>query len=174
MLAQDLVCLPKLPVLTLKRLQLRGHVRRHTGPLAGIHLGLLHPLVQRVPRAANLRRDRQDRLPAGRILMPVIQHQPHRPLAHLGGELVRRLASHGSTFSGVGASGKPGAVQSRRSAYLDRCAMSPLPKDNIVALIPRDQPGGRLRPLPSPRDHHATCNSGRPPLLRAPYSAPRG
>ncbi|MFZ5738301.1 MAG: hypothetical protein ACOY6K_15655, partial [Pseudomonadota bacterium] len=41
----------------------------------------------------------------------VIQHHPHRSLAHLGGKLVRRLARHGSILSGVGASGKPGAVQ---------------------------------------------------------------
>lgn len=42
--------------------------------------------------------------------MLVIQHQPHGPLAHFRGELVRRFAHDGSTFSGVGASGKPGAV----------------------------------------------------------------
>src|SRR5579859_7224865 len=41
----------------------------------------------------------------------VIDHHPHRPLADLGCKLVRRLAHTGSTFSGVGASGKPGAVQ---------------------------------------------------------------
>ncbi|NRC53009.1 hypothetical protein [Neoaquamicrobium sediminum] len=43
--------------------------------------------------------------------MFVIQHQPHGSLAHFRGKLVRRLAHDGSTFSGVGASGKPGAVQ---------------------------------------------------------------
>jgi transposase len=41
----------------------------------------------------------------------VIQHHPHRAFPHLGRILVRRLAHKGSTFSGVGASGKPGAVQ---------------------------------------------------------------
>lgn len=35
---------------------------------------------------------------------------PHRPLAHLRRELVRRLAHDGPFLSGVGASGKPGAV----------------------------------------------------------------
>jgi iron complex outermembrane receptor protein len=40
----------------------------------------------------------------------VIQHHPDRALAHLRRILVRRLAHKGSTFSGVGASGKPGAV----------------------------------------------------------------
>ena len=47
--------------------------------------------------------------------MLVIQNQPHGALAHLRGELVRRLAHDGSTFSGVGASGKPGAVH--KSSY---------------------------------------------------------
>jgi hypothetical protein len=42
----------------------------------------------------------------------VIQNHPHRPGSHLRRELIRCLARHGSTFSTVGASGKPGAVQS--------------------------------------------------------------
>ncbi|MCK8455114.1 hypothetical protein, partial [Sphingomonas faeni] len=41
----------------------------------------------------------------------VIENHPYRPLADFGRKLVRRLARHGSTFSGVGASDKPGAVQ---------------------------------------------------------------
>jgi len=41
----------------------------------------------------------------------MLQHHPHRPLANLRRKLVRRLARHRSTFSGVGASDKPGAVQ---------------------------------------------------------------
>jgi hypothetical protein len=44
------------------------------------------------------------------MLMLVIQHQPNRTLGHFRGDLVRRLAHDGPTFSGVGASGKPGAV----------------------------------------------------------------
>ena len=43
--------------------------------------------------------------------MLVIQNQPHSALAHFRGEPVRRLARHGSILSGVGASGKPGALQ---------------------------------------------------------------
>jgi len=42
----------------------------------------------------------------------VIQHHPHRAFAHFGFMLVRCLAHKGSTFSGVGASRKTGAVQS--------------------------------------------------------------
>jgi hypothetical protein len=41
----------------------------------------------------------------------VIQHQPHRAATDLRRELVACLLAHGSTFSRVGASGKPGAVQ---------------------------------------------------------------
>jgi hypothetical protein len=40
----------------------------------------------------------------------VIENHPYRPLADFGRKLVRRLARHGSTFSGVEASNKPGAV----------------------------------------------------------------
>src|SRR4029077_13350876 len=44
------------------------------------------------------------------MLMFVIQHQPHRAGTDLRRELVACLLAHGSTFSRVGASGKPGAV----------------------------------------------------------------
>jgi hypothetical protein len=49
----------------------------------------------------------------------VIQNHPHRSGANLGGKLVRRFARHGSTFSGVGASGKPGAVHGDASPVFD-------------------------------------------------------
>jgi hypothetical protein len=53
------------------------------------------------------------------MLSLVIQHQPDRTLPNLGRKLVRCLACHGSTFSRVGASDKPGAVQTApRSANL--------------------------------------------------------
>jgi hypothetical protein len=44
----------------------------------------------------------------------VVQQHPNRAGPHLRRKLVRRLARHGSTFSGVGASDKPGAVQSAK------------------------------------------------------------
>src|SRR5947199_9812007 len=47
------------------------------------------------------------------MLMFVIQHQPHRAGTDLRRVLVACLLAHGSTFSRVGASGKPGAVQER-------------------------------------------------------------
>jgi hypothetical protein len=45
------------------------------------------------------------------MLMFVLYDQPHRARPDLRRKLVARLLAHGSTFSRVGASGKPGAVQ---------------------------------------------------------------
>src|SRR5436190_24165952 len=45
------------------------------------------------------------------MLVLVIQHHPHRTATHLSGKLVRCLARHDPILSGVGVSGKPGAVQ---------------------------------------------------------------
>src|SRR5215510_54283 len=44
------------------------------------------------------------------MLVFVIEDQPHRTGTDLRRKLVACLLVHGSTFSGVGASGKPGAV----------------------------------------------------------------
>jgi hypothetical protein len=43
----------------------------------------------------------------------VVQHHLHRALTHLRRKFVRRFAHAGSTFSEVGASDKPGALQFR-------------------------------------------------------------
>lgn len=89
--------------------------------------------MQRLRRTADLASDRGYRRPARRMLARVIQNHSNRALAHLGGKFVRRLARHGSILSGVGASGKPGAVhlnqptlialaytiQHKRNAYYD-------------------------------------------------------
>jgi hypothetical protein len=47
----------------------------------------------------------------------VIEHHPHRTLAHFRRILVRCLACHRSTFSGVGASDKPGAVHPQGEGF---------------------------------------------------------
>src|SRR6202789_2818111 len=52
------------------------------------------------------------------MLAFVIQNHSHRAGADLGRELVGRLACHGSTFSGVGASDQPGAVQPAAEIFL--------------------------------------------------------
>ena len=46
------------------------------------------------------------------MLPRVVEDQPHSAFADLRGKLVRRLAHDAPSYSGVGASGKPGAVQS--------------------------------------------------------------
>jgi hypothetical protein len=45
------------------------------------------------------------------MLALIVQNQPHGAFAHFGGKLVRRLAHDAPSYSGVGASSKPGAVQ---------------------------------------------------------------
>src|SRR6202007_570994 len=109
-LAQDLVGLAKLTVLSFQCLQLRGHIRRHAWRTATVAIRLLHPFQPRMGEAANLPRDRSNRRTARRMLAFMIQHHPHRTLADLRRKLVRRRTRHGSTFLRVGASGKPGAV----------------------------------------------------------------
>src|SRR3954467_12217553 len=109
-LAQDLVGLPQLPVLPLQGLQPGGHLGRHTGRTSAVTLRLLQPFIERLPGAADFGGNRDDRRPSRRVLALMIQHQPNRAFTHLGRKLVRRLACHRSTFSGVGASDKPGAV----------------------------------------------------------------
>lgn len=64
--------------------------------------------MQCLRRAADLGRDRRDRRPSRGVLAFVIQHDPNRAVANLRRKLVGRLACHGSTFSGVGASDQPG------------------------------------------------------------------
>src|SRR5690606_31741899 len=91
-------------------LHLLGHLGRDAGALAAVDFGLLDPVVQRLRGAADLRRNRHDRLPARRVVTLVVENQPHRALAHFRGKLVRRLAHDAPSYSGVGASGKPGAV----------------------------------------------------------------
>ncbi|WP_208978059.1 hypothetical protein, partial [Labrenzia sp. 011] len=41
----------------------------------------------------------------------IVQHKAYRSFAYFRGKLVRRFAHRAPSYSGVGASGKPGAVQ---------------------------------------------------------------
>src|SRR5439155_3380902 len=72
------------------------------------------------------------------MLMFVIQHQPHRAGTDLRRELVACLLAHGSTFSRVGASGKPGAVHSVQAlCYGMDCRTAPLNHtNNVYRLFP--------------------------------------
>jgi len=55
------------------------------------------------------------------VLARVLVHHPHRPRTHLARIPVARLLRHRSTFSRVGASGKPGAVQNASNASPSSC-----------------------------------------------------
>jgi hypothetical protein len=48
------------------------------------------------------------------MLTLIVQDQPHRAFTHFRGKPVRRLAHDAPSYSRVGASGKPGAVQSAK------------------------------------------------------------
>lgn len=104
--------LAKLAVLAFQCLQLVGNLGRNPGAPAAVDLGLLQPRMSRLGRAADLIRNGNHRRPLRRMVPLVIQHHPYRSLADIGGKLVRCLADTGSTFSEIGASGKPGAVHS--------------------------------------------------------------
>src|SRR4029077_2249187 len=101
----------KLAVLPLQGVELGGYIRGQARLAPAVALGSANPLMQSLRSAADLARNRDQRCPTRRMFMLVIENHPHRASAHLRRELVRCLACHGSTFSRVGASGKPGAVQ---------------------------------------------------------------
>jgi hypothetical protein len=65
----------------------------------------------------------------------VIQNHPNRTVPDFRRKLVRGLAGHGSILSGVGASGKPGAVQSAGDAKGHRSMNQYLPWLLIIAGI---------------------------------------
>jgi hypothetical protein len=56
----------------------------------------------------------------------MVQNHPHRTGPDLRREFVRRLACHGSTFSRVGASGNPGAVQAVETILSNRPLQQPI------------------------------------------------
>lgn len=118
-----------------------GDISRNTRPLAAVDFCLLHPLIQRMRGTADLRGDRHDRLPAGTVL--AVRHWARSngaSMAHLpstrrtarsqtsGEYLFVVLFIMASFYSGVEASGKPGAVQSerktRRSKAMKTCWFS--------------------------------------------------
>ena len=81
------------------------------------------------------------------MLTFVVEDQPHRAATHFRGKPVRRLAHDAPSHSGVGASGKPGAVHGDTLLVLqpaehDLAAISPF----VAALIVFQ---GRLARLPA-------------------------
>src|ERR1700683_4266883 len=113
-LTQDLVGLTELAVLSLQGLELGGHVRGQARLAPAVSLGPANPLMQRLRRAADLRGNRSHRRPPRGMILLVLENQPNRARAHFRRKSVRCLACHRSTFSRLGASGKPGAVHYTR------------------------------------------------------------
>src|SRR6202035_5334391 len=114
-LTQDLVGLTEPAVLSLQGLELGGHVRGQARLAPAVSLGPANPLMQRLRRAADLRGNRSHRRPPRGMILLVLENQPNRARAHFRRKSVRCLACHRSTFSRLGASGKPGAVHFRRN-----------------------------------------------------------
>ena len=83
-LTKNLVGLPKLPVLTLQRLQLVRNIRWNAGALTLVTLSLLHPLVQGLRHATNLLCDRHHSRPSRGMIPLMIENHPHRTVANFG------------------------------------------------------------------------------------------
>src|SRR6056297_2762862 len=160
-LAQDLVGLAKLPVLPLQGLHLLGHLAGNACALTAVNLGPLDPVVQPVRRAADLRGNRRDRLPARAVLALVVENHPHGALAHFRGKLVRGLAHDAPSHSGVGASGKLGAVQNSvfpsGAGALNHTAPKPVISDTHVGRHSRWRQTKRGLSAPFPLQLLVTC-----------------
>ena len=108
---KDLIGLIQLANFAFQRFHLLSLFGCDAAALAGINLDLLDPFVQCLWRTANLRGNRQARRPTALLLPGVVQNHANGTLADFRGILVRCLAHDAPPCSGVGASGKPGAVQ---------------------------------------------------------------
>lgn len=129
-LAKDLIRLAQLAVLAFQSLHTLGHLAGDARALAAIDLGLLDPIVQGLGRTADLHRYRHGSLSTRSMLALIVEDQTHGAFAHFGGKFVRCLAHDALSYSGVGASGKPGAVHgsvfSPLAASCRCCAENPL------------------------------------------------
>src|SRR5690606_28271440 len=111
---QNLIGPAKLLDLSLQRLEAFALVGTHAGTYAAIDFRALHPPEQCINRTANLRRDGLGCCPLGGILVTVLLHQAHGAFTDFRGKLV--VLAHGSIFSRIGASSKPGAIQAPSQA----------------------------------------------------------
>ncbi len=81
-LAKDLVGLAKLAGLALQCLDPLTFLGRRAIPDALVALGLPNPVVKGLRRAADLRRDRDNRRPFRSVIASVLRHHPHCPRTH--------------------------------------------------------------------------------------------
>ena len=110
--------------------------------------------------------------PARGMLLLVVQHHPHRPGVHLRRKLVGRLARHSPVLSGVGASGKPGAVKAAAGAPVQHPSRDP---QHLACADPLKFSADQVslgRPLvdgfKSVRDAAASSSATTPPSSSAP------
>src|SRR5205814_7058570 len=127
---EDLVGPAELEVLALQDLQPVPFTGREAGTPAFVGLGLAHPAPERLMRHAELVGDRADRGPLRVVLVLMVEHHPHGPLAHFAG--IPSWSWHGSNLSRFGASKKPGAVQPVNGVV----GADPGPRDTFPAVLP--------------------------------------
>src|SRR3978361_2151634 len=82
-LSQDLIGLAQVAPLSFQGLDPLTVIAGWTSPQPLVALRLAHPAAQRLPCAANLRRNRADRRPLGGVIRHMLQHHSHRPQRYL-------------------------------------------------------------------------------------------
>ena len=92
------------------------------------------------------------------MLTLIVQDQPHRAVTHFRRKLVRCLAHDAPPYSGVGASGKPGAVHTREAGRIElERELKQVSTDHkklvdaIIAGVPADQVKDRMIELDARR-----------------------
>ncbi|MEP1575755.1 hypothetical protein, partial [Roseibium album] len=68
------------------------------------------------------------------VLALIIQHKANRSVAYFRGKLVRRFAHRAPSYSGVGASGKPGAVHPVQQVLHTRQAKRAITAEKMINL----------------------------------------
>src|SRR5450631_2071725 len=101
------------------------------------------------------------------MLVLVINHHPHRTRADLRRKLVRCLGRHGSTFSRVGASDKPGAVQRDILATAAAATAMAAAPQVLAQQTGPEGPAGSFYEKGPVRIHYEVTGSGFPLLLIA-------
>jgi hypothetical protein len=130
--------LAKLAVLPLQGLEAGGYVCAQARLAPAVALGPANRLMQRLCRAADLARNRDQRSPTRRMFRLVIQNHPHRPGSHLRRELVRCPACQGSAFSRVEPPANRGG--SRLTGARTSCECSSRRAEALGQIEPRRPP----------------------------------
>jgi hypothetical protein len=116
-------------------ISLAGRSCRTSRSSALITPSLSNPAPQGLSIAADLRRERADRRPLRGVLPLMLEHYPNRAFANFRCVFRRCLLRHGSSFSRVGASGNPGAVQCPLKCWCQRESGQALHAPSPVRLL---------------------------------------